>query len=197
MRPGRRLNPLIKRELQWVKVACFLGDSGQPQQVVCRRDQVVVLYFPWVHRAKESEHMKKKETPEYPSARTIATRDPFRYQRPSDPVSLRLPASPYDRTLSLAAVAWLSELPPEIAPLTLAHQFPRIVNRLARFWDSPRMIDEYLQQLLVDKRGKRKGFPLKVVEELYRLAEYFQYLHNKSESTDLWDSIPYRKSGEG
>src|SRR5258708_21909661 len=70
--------------------------------------------------------MKKKETPEYPSARAIATRDPFRYQRPVDPTSLRQPASPYDRALSLATVAWLSELPQEIAPLTLDRKSTRL-----------------------------------------------------------------------
>jgi hypothetical protein len=142
----------------------------------------------------ERRQVKKKETPEYPSAHAIATRDPFRYQRPADPASLRQQASPYDRSLSLATVAWLSELPQEIVPLTLAHHFPRIVNRLARFWDSPRMIDEYLKELLVDRRGKRKGFPPKIADELCRLAEYYRAVHGP-ENTDLWDSVPYSKSG--
>jgi hypothetical protein len=105
---------------------------------------------------------------------------------------MRQAPSQYDSALNVAAVAWLSELPQEVAPLALAKQFPRIVNRLSRFWDSPRMIDEYFKQLLVDRRGKRKGFPQKVVTELYALAEYHRALH-QTESSDLWDSIPYRK----
>jgi len=105
---------------------------------------------------------------------------------------MRQPASQYDAALNVAAVAWLSELPQEVAPLVLAKQFPRIVNRLSRFWDSPRMIDEYFRQLLLDQRAKRKGFPQTVLNELYALAEYHRVLH-QPENSDVWDSIPYRK----
>lgn len=105
---------------------------------------------------------------------------------------MRQAASPYDGVLNLAAKAWLSELPQELAPLALAQQFPRIVNRLSRFWDSPRMIDEYFRQLLVDRRGKRKGFPQRVLNELYALYEYYRTLHDV-QSSDVWDSIPYHK----
>jgi hypothetical protein len=112
-----------------------------------------------------------------------------------DPTSLRLPDSPYDRTLSLAAIAWLSELPQEVAPLVLANQFPRIVNRLSRFWDSPRMIDDYFQQLLMDRRGKRKGFQKRILDELQALADYHRALHKSDDHADVWESIPYRKFG--
>ncbi len=82
---------------------------------------------------------------------------------------MRQPSSPYDKTLSLAARAWLGELPQEVAPLSLAKNFPRIVNRLARFWDSPRMVEE--------------------------LVEYHRVRHTSgNENTDLWDSIPYRRT---
>jgi hypothetical protein len=137
--------------------------------------------------------VKKKEPEQYGVARTLQRRDPSWPHRPvDDPASMRQPASQYDASLNVAAVAWLSELPQEVAPLALAKQFPRIVNRLSRFWDSPRMIDEYLRQLLLDRRGKRKGFPQKVLNELYALGEYHRVLH-KTDTSDVWDSIPYRK----
>jgi hypothetical protein len=136
--------------------------------------------------------VKKKEPLQREPARALNTRDRSWQHRPIDPAPTRQAPSPYDRSLSLAAVAWLRELPPELAPLTLAHQFPRIVNRLSRFWDSPQMIDECFRELLVDKRGKRKGFSTKILDEISALAEYYRALH-KSANTDLWDSIPYRR----
>ncbi len=114
---------------------------------------------------------------------------------PGDPANHRQPASPYDRSLNRSAVAWMDELPRNLAPVALAIQFPRIVNRLSRFWDSPRMIEECFRELLVDKRGRRKGFPKKILEELYALAHYYRTLHATPE-TDVWKSIPYRRSGD-
>jgi hypothetical protein len=136
--------------------------------------------------------VKKKEPEGYDVLRALQRRDPSWPYRPIDPASQRQPASQYDAALNLAAIAWLSELPQEVAPLALAKQFPRIVNRLSRFWDSPRMIDEYFRQLLIDGRGKRKGFPQKVLNELHALAQYYRALH-KTDTSDIWDSIPYRK----
>jgi hypothetical protein len=136
--------------------------------------------------------VKRKEPQGYGTARTWQARDPSWPSRPVDPAALRQPPSRYDATLNLAAIAWLGELPQEVAPLAVAKQFPRIINRLSRFWDSPQMMDEFFRQLLVDRRGKRKGFPQKVKSELYTLAEYYRALH-KTENSDLWDSIPYRK----
>jgi hypothetical protein len=121
-------------------------------------------------------------------------RDPFGRPTPADPASLRQPPSPYDAKLSLATIAWLAELPQEVAPLVLANQFPRIANRLSRFWDSPKMMEECFRELLVSRRGKRKGFPRKVLDELWALANYYRELH-KSVDNDVWDSIPYRRPG--
>ena len=136
--------------------------------------------------------MKKKDIPA--ASRGLPSRDPFGTWRPVNAASMRQPPSRYDQALSLAAVAWLAELPENVAPLALANHYPRIVNRLSRFWDSPRMIDTYFEELLVDRRGRRQGFPKKVLTELYGLAEYHRARH-KSATCDLWDSIPYRRRG--
>lgn len=124
----------------------------------------------------------------------LQRRDPFGRPMPKDPASMRQPPSPYDAKLSLAAIAWLAELPQEVAPLALASQFPRIANRLSRFWDSPKMMEECFRELLVSRRGKRKGFPPKVLDELCALVQYYRGLHEAND-TDVWDSIPYRRSG--
>lgn len=136
--------------------------------------------------------MKRKEPEGLRINGASQSREPSWSYRPADPTLMRQPASPYDHKLNLATTAWLSELPQEVAPLALAKQFPRIVNRMSRFWDSPKMMDEYFRQLLVDRRGKRKGFPERVLHELYALAQYYRALH-KTATSDIWDSIPYHK----
>ena len=110
-----------------------------------------------------------------------------------DPTRHRQPESPYDRGLNRSTIAWLKELPQPVLPVALASQYPRIANRLSRFWDSPKMIEECFRELLLDKRGRRKGFPKKVLDELQMLAQYYRALHGEVE-TDRWKSIPYRKS---
>lgn len=112
-----------------------------------------------------------------------------------DPARLRQPPSESDRTLNRATLAWLDRLPRDLVPLSLAMRFPRIVNRMARFWDSPKVIDEYLDELLVDRRGKRKGFPKRVLEELCALARHVRQARGEAAKTDLWDSVPRRRSG--
>jgi hypothetical protein len=138
----------------------------------------------------------KRGTDKYQTGREALAYGPITYSRVEDPATRRQPPSPHDAALNRSAAAWLAELPERVVPLVLAHQFPRIVNRLSRFWDSPRMLDAYFEELLIDTRGRRKGFPMRVLDELRTLAAHHRSLH-KSESTDLWDSIPYRKSPRG
>jgi hypothetical protein len=103
-----------------------------------------------------------------------------------NPRAMRQPPSPYDEQLSLSAVAWLKELPAEAVPVVLVNRFPRIVNRLARFWDSPQMIDACFEDLLADPRGKRQGFPDEVLAEIYGLAQYHRGVR-KPLDIDIWE----------
>jgi hypothetical protein len=45
---------------------------------------------------------------------------------------------------------------------------------MARLWRRPREMDKYFDGLLVDTRGNRHGFPLKVLMELITLKEHYQ-----------------------
>jgi hypothetical protein len=47
----------------------------------------------------------------------------------------------------------------------LEEQFPRLVPEIVAFWGSPTCFDR-LQDLLVDNRGGRKGFPADVYSDL-------------------------------
>ena len=110
----------------------------------------------------------------------------------SNPKRFRQPSSPHDGHLNLSAKAWLKELPPDVVPVALANRYPRIVNRLSRFWDSPKMISECFRELLVHRRAGRDGFSEDVLLELFALEQYHHETHKTSE-TDTWVSIPPRR----
>jgi hypothetical protein len=91
-----------------------------------------------------------------------------------------------DAVLLEATVAWLAELPYEARPAELARQFPRIANSIAELWRRVARCEVYLDALVVDGRGDRKGFPPVVAQELTKLRNYYAELHpNKSSSWDL------------
>jgi hypothetical protein len=69
---------------------------------------------------------------------------------------------------------WVSLLPVEIQPRALLQRFPRIANKLARLWGDRESVADYLDHLLVDRRGSRQGFPPDVHNELLNLRDYFE-----------------------
>ena len=68
---------------------------------------------------------------------------------------------------------WLAGLPPDIRPVALATQFPRIVNLIALQWNDRKRCPEYFDDLSVDRRGGRQGFPADVRRELSTLLDYW------------------------
>jgi hypothetical protein len=69
-------------------------------------------------------------------------------------------------------IAWVSHLPPDIRPRALANQYPRIFNRVVELWKHPFSCEKYLDELLLDGRGSRQGFPLDVADELASLKTH-------------------------
>ena len=67
---------------------------------------------------------------------------------------------------------WVESLPPEVRPKELMRRYARIANLLAAAWDNPEHLDKYMESLLIDKRGGRKGFPPDVLAELKALELY-------------------------
>ena len=78
-------------------------------------------------------------------------------------------ANAQSETLSLQAHAWVRQLPVTSRPLELCNVYPRIANRIARSWDDPASAETVLDDLIVDHRGGRKGFPSQIATELVRL----------------------------
>ncbi|QYY28072.1 MULTISPECIES: hypothetical protein [Cupriavidus] len=86
--------------------------------------------------------------------------------------TLRRPVPPDSLALNITAMRWLMSLPPEARPMELCRRYPRIGNQLAALWPHPTAIRAYLEDLLIDKRGGRQGFPGGIATELSQLQEY-------------------------
>lgn len=71
-----------------------------------------------------------------------------------------------------ATARWAANLPGNIQPLALLQQFPRIANALARVWQDDLDSRLYLDDLLIDRRGGRRGFPPDVHHDLMLLRDY-------------------------
>jgi hypothetical protein len=83
--------------------------------------------------------------------------------------------------------AWASTLPVEAQPRSLMYKFPRIANLLAAMWPDPNSFRRYMDDLLVDKRGNRHGFPVDVLKELFELRAYYDEVH--PDTSQPWESI--------
>jgi hypothetical protein len=89
--------------------------------------------------------------------------------------------------LRTATLQWILKLPEHIQPRHLHLRYPRIANKLAAEWEHIAVCEGYLDSLITDKRGGRKGFPLAVAQEIAALREYFFRLHHKNLTP--WDHV--------
>jgi hypothetical protein len=105
----------------------------------------------------------------------------FAKMRKNQPVAVLLP-----RTRQ-----WLQELPSPVRPRALALQYARIANLLCAAWDHPQECRRYLNELLIDRRGGRRGFPKPVAREIRLLSEYYcqinPYLKGPATKLELVD----------
>ena len=77
-------------------------------------------------------------------------------------------------SLSSTAHAWVRQLPVGVRPLELCNVYPRIANRIALCWDDWASAEAAFNDLLVDHRGGRKGFPPPIASELLRLHAWHE-----------------------
>jgi hypothetical protein len=76
-----------------------------------------------------------------------------------------------------ATAAWIATLPEAVRPVELARRFPRIANSIGQLWGRAAPCEDYLESLVVDRRGNRTGFPPAVAREIAALHAYFAELH--------------------
>lgn len=78
-------------------------------------------------------------------------------------------------------------------PNHLARDYSHVLNRLMQLWGTPEF-NAYMHDLMVDKRGGRQGFPLKVMEELVFLGKLHDHYKNKGfqlpKFEDPWKTVP-------
>jgi len=67
--------------------------------------------------------------------------------------------------------------------MTLLQRLPRIANALARLWHDSVELQVYLDDLLVDRRRGRRGFPPEIYNELMILREYCEGRYPGSSSS--------------
>lgn len=89
---------------------------------------------------------------------------------------------PIDQELP-ATARWAASLPMEVQPVALLQRIPRIANALAHVWDDHSGRLRYLDDLLVDRRGGRRGFPPDIHQELLMLREYCEGRYPLASST--------------
>jgi hypothetical protein len=94
-----------------------------------------------------------------------------------------------DVELNAAGQALLASIEETVRPKQLAAAFPRIVNRMASLWRSPRQMDLYFEDLLTDTRGSRQGFALGILMELTTLKDHYQTkVFPPTQRGDMWHS---------
>lgn len=101
---------------------------------------------------------------------SASTRADTHYIRPAaETESLRRPTHDDDFLLSNGASRWVFSLAPDDRPEWTVLHYPRVVNRIARCWSDRELLETLFEELLVDRRGGRAGFPPQIQAELVRL----------------------------
>jgi hypothetical protein len=73
----------------------------------------------------------------------------------------------------------------------LASRFPRVLNRIASLWNQPAALERHFEELLLDSRGQRQGFPAEVLTELSRLRS-LSASRLRPSRVDPWQEVHLR-----
>lgn len=102
---------------------------------------------------------------------------------------LREQPRPHNLVLSPLAAAWCDSFPQRQRPTQLCALFPRVANRLALCWNDATLVSRVLDELVIDKRRNRAGFPPEVSQELIRLRLLRpSRAGGNSDFAPLWDA---------
>lgn len=101
---------------------------------------------------------------------------------------LREQPRPQDLVLSPLAKTWCESLHQRNQPTQLCALFPRVANRLALCWNDSALASRVLDDLVVDKRRNRAGFPPEVSQELIQLRLLRPAPPGNSGFAPLWDA---------
>lgn len=99
-------------------------------------------------------------------------------------------------SLAPETIAWLASLPFTVRPRELPIHFVRIANALGRTWTDPLRCTRYLDDLVLDRRGNRRGFPLDIALEIVSIKNYFETVVNPMPQS-VWDEVAARGKKRG
>ena len=114
-----------------------------------------------------------------------AVADPVTRSNPDGPTGPELPSG-FTRQRRPSPVAfllpttqeWLDALPRRVQPYLLCRLYPRIANLIVAKWTHTEALRAYFDELLVDRRRGRRGFPLEVLNDLCVLLDYHATLYS-------------------
>ena len=95
--------------------------------------------------------------------------------RPTDPnawLARRRPRVATDRALAGTTIDWLLRLPKDLRPQKLCEQLPRLANQIANAWCDPVQCVAAIDDLLIDRRGGRRGLPIALRQEVQALRDF-------------------------
>ncbi|HXV08637.1 MAG TPA: hypothetical protein VD791_11445 [Burkholderiales bacterium] len=93
--------------------------------------------------------------------------------------------------LSAEAVRLLASLGKRVSMNELAAQYPRVLNRIAAVWYKRAEADRCFDELLLDARRTRQGFPQSVVYEIASLRHH-HVTHVFPKHVDPWEQSQLR-----
>jgi hypothetical protein len=133
----------------------------------------------YAHTGPSSKQLESAVTP--PQQPSQGEEQERKRQRKAAPANVPLP-----RTLS-----WAEDLPSSVKPTALLRQYARIANVFAATWNDPKALNSYMNCLLRDDRGNRKGLPPDILREVLALREYHATVN--AEHSSSWAVL--RKRG--
>ena len=71
-------------------------------------------------------------------------------------------------------ITLIGKLPVDLSLIQLFAEYPRVLNKIAMAWGDHRAFFALMDDLMIDKRGGRDGFPFSVALELSRLTDHYE-----------------------
>lgn len=93
--------------------------------------------------------------------------------RPPLPVPVVIGHHAHAEPIDVRAQRLFASLPYAFRLSITRQHFPHVLNRIAAEWEVPRRFLALMDDLLIDRRGNREGFPFESVLELTNLREYY------------------------
>ncbi len=87
-------------------------------------------------------------------------------------------ATPANRVFPRTSM-WIASLPEAVRPTALARRYPRIANLIAAVWSNADFFHTYMESLLTDRRGNRRGFPPDVLDDLVSLERHYDAVNGR------------------